>query len=72
MGSDVQIDDTTLRILLADGRTLVVPLADWAFLAHASPDQRRQWEFEPGNEIIYWPTLDDGLAIAHLLGLAED
>ncbi len=72
VGQNVRIDDAAVHILLADGRTLDVPIAHWSFLARATPEQRQHWQFEPGNEIIYWPDLDDGLAIAHLLGLPED
>jgi hypothetical protein len=72
IGQDVMVGDTALHILLIDGRLLEVPLAHWSFLMQATPQQRHHWQFEPGNEIIYWPDLDDGLAIAHLLGLPED
>lgn len=72
VGRDVQIDATMLHIMLMDGRVLAVPLEHWPFLTHATPEQRQHWRFEPGDEIIYWPDLDDGLAIAHLLGLPED
>ena len=68
VGRDVQVSDTTLHITLADGRALDVPLTDWPFLSNATPEQRQHWQFEPGNEIIFWPDLDDGLEIAHLLG----
>lgn len=65
---DVQITDTTMHIIFADGCALDVALADWPFLVQATSEQRQHWQFEPGNEIIFWPDLDEGLEIGHLLG----
>jgi hypothetical protein len=69
VGQSVSIDATTIHITLVDGRTLDVPVAHWPFLMQATSEQRQHWQFEPGNEIIYWPDLDEGLEIGHLLGL---
>jgi hypothetical protein len=49
-----------------------VPIAHWPFLENTTPEQRQHWQFEPGNEIIYWSDFDDGFAIAHLLGLPNE
>ena len=37
--------------------------------AQSTPEQRQNWSLEPGGYAIYWEDLDDGLEVAHLLGL---
>jgi hypothetical protein len=72
VGKDVQVTDTTIHIILADGRTLGVPIAHWAFLANATPEQRQHWRFTFDQEGIWWDDSNEGLSIAHLLGLPND
>ena len=67
--SAVQVDDMTLHITLIDGRILAVPLAHLPFLAQATPAQRQHWEFLGENEVIFWPDGDEGVEIAHVLGM---
>lgn len=69
---DVQCDNNTLRVLLSDGRQVSLPLdtLGWLnWLYAASPEQRDAWTIEPGGYAIYWEDLDDGIEVAHLLGL---
>ncbi len=40
---------------------------DW--LLKATPEQRANWSLEPGGFAIYWEDLDDGVEVAHLLGI---
>ena len=68
----VQCDDNTLRVLLSDGRQVSLPLdtLGWLnWLYAASAEQRDAWTIEPGGYAIYWEDLDDGIEVAHLLGL---
>ncbi|MCB9431681.1 MAG: DUF2442 domain-containing protein [Ardenticatenaceae bacterium] len=44
-----------------------IPWLRW--LANATPAQRNNWHIEPGGFAIYWDELDDGIEIAHLLGM---
>ena len=68
---NVFFEGERLHIQLSDQREIIVPLAiewlDW--LKEATPEQRSHWEIEPGGFAIYWPDLDDGVEIEHLLTL---
>jgi len=60
----------TLHIQLDDGREISLPLAQvpWLkWLAKATPKQRANWTVEPGGFAIFWPDLDDGIEVCHLL-----
>ena len=67
---DGAIDADWVRIGLSDGRQVSVPLkkVPWlSWLAKATPDQRANWAIEPGGFAVFWPDLDDGVEICHLL-----
>lgn len=64
---DVRLDDETLSADLADGRTIVVPLAWFPRLLHATPDQRGHWSIAGGGFGIHWPDLDEDVSSAGLL-----
>ena len=60
----------TLRVRLDDGREISVPFTEvsWLkWLAKATPRQRANWSLEPSGFAIYWPDLDDGIEVCHLL-----
>jgi len=62
-----------LRVALDDGREISLPINDvpWLkWLAKATPKQRANWTIEPGGFAIYWPDLDDGIEVCHLLDSA--
>ena len=66
----VRFTNGTLHVRLDDGREISLPLAEvqWLkWLAKASPRQRANWSLEPGGFAIYWPDLDDGIEVSHLL-----
>ncbi|NOX62389.1 MAG: DUF2442 domain-containing protein [Chloroflexi bacterium] len=70
--TNVRFEDDVLFITLSDGRELSVPLdrIEWLqWLREATPAQRANWEIEPGGFAVYWPDLDDGVEIEHLLSL---
>ena len=67
---DVSFAGDRLCIELSDGRELSVPYKKipWLkWLAKATPKQRANWSLEPGGFAIYWPDLDDGIEVCHLL-----
>jgi hypothetical protein len=68
--ASVAVDDTTLSVDLADGRTIAVPLAWYPRLLHASPAERGNWRLIAGGEgeDMYWPDLDEDISLAALLG----
>jgi len=66
----VRFTETMLYIALSDGREVGMPLKRYAFLANATPEQLSHWELEPRGFAVYWPRLNDGLEVAHLLSLS--
>ncbi len=69
---DIQIDAEVLRVVLSDGRTVTVELrrVGWlSWLHDATADKRSNWTIEPGGFAVYWPDLDDGVEVRHLLSL---
>jgi hypothetical protein len=66
----VRFSNGMLQVQLDDGRQVSLPLAEvpWLrWLARATPRQRANWSLEPGGYAIYWPDLDDGIEVCHLL-----
>ena len=67
---NVRFTGNVLHVLLSDRREISlqfneVPWLKW--LAKATPKQRANWSLEPGGFAIYWPDLDDGMEVCHLL-----
>jgi len=63
----VTINEETLSVDLADGRSIAVPLAWFPRLAHGSPAERSKWRLIAGGEGIHWPDLDEDISVASLL-----
>lgn len=63
----VRFTESMVYIALSDGREIGVPLTRYAFLARATNEQLRHWQIEPRGFAVYWPELDDGLEVTHLL-----
>ncbi|MBI4840381.1 MAG: DUF2442 domain-containing protein [candidate division NC10 bacterium] len=64
---DVSCTSHTLRVVLADGRTISVPLAWFPRLLEATPKQRADWELIGGGIGIHWETIDEDISVASLL-----
>lgn len=64
---DVDVSEQTLRVDLADGRTLTAPLAWYPRLLAATPEQRAHWELAGGGYGIHWPEVDEDLSVEGLL-----
>jgi hypothetical protein len=65
----VRFDGGRVYITLNDGRDIGLPLdyPDLRWLREATPQQRAHWTIEPGGYAVYWPELDDGIEVEHLL-----
>ena len=61
----VSFDDSSLWVVLTDGRTLGVPLAWFPRLLHASPTDRAQVEISAFG--LHWAALDEDISVAGLL-----
>lgn len=68
----VRFANRIIYIELSDDREIGLPLdkIKWLkWLAQATPAQQSHWTVEPGGYAVYWPDLDDGIEVAHLLGM---
>jgi len=65
--------DDKLSVTIADGRTLLVPVAWYPRLLHATEQERKDWrvfEDEDGRDILFWEQVDELIpAIALLTGI---
>ena len=66
---EMTIDETTLRLRLADGRELSVPVEFFPRLAMATAAQRANWRWIGGGVGIHWPDIDEDISVPRLLGL---
>jgi len=65
--TSVECTDDELRVVLADGRKLSVPLVWFPRLLAATPTQRADWRLVGGGEGIHWGSLDEDLSVRGLL-----
>ena len=66
---DVAVSDALLRLTLADGRELAVPLEWFPRLRDATAEQRRHWRLIGRGQGIHWPDVDEDISVRGLLGL---
>ncbi len=64
---EITVADADLTIGLADGRRLVIPLAWYPRLWHASPAERQNWQLLGDGYAIEWPDLDEHIGVEGLL-----
>jgi len=64
---DVSCTHHALKVVLADGRVVSVPLAWFPRLLGATPKQRAGWELIGGGIGIHWESVDEDISIASLL-----
>ena len=65
--SEVSTTETELIVHLADGRTIIVPLAWYPRLLHATAAERANWKIAGGGYGIHWPLIDEDLSSEGLL-----
>jgi hypothetical protein len=63
----VRVTPERVYIELSDGREIGVPLARFEFLRRASVAALNNWQIEPRGFAVFWPELNDGLEVRHLL-----
>ena len=63
----VVVDADVLRVNLADGRELAVPLEWFPRLRDASPEQRSNWRLIGRGHGIHWADVDEDISVAGLL-----
>jgi hypothetical protein len=67
LATRVTTTDEALTTDLADGRTIVVPLAWFPRLAHGTPAERANWRLIGGGVGIHWSDLDEDISAESLL-----
>ena len=64
---DVRCTDDSLRVTLADGREISVPLIWSPRLRKATPEQRKEWRLIGGGIGIHWEAVDEDISVESLL-----
>jgi hypothetical protein len=67
--ASISFTETTLHVVLVDGRELSVPLAWFPRLASATPEQRRAFEMLDQGIEIRWEEIDEDISVPNLLGV---
>jgi len=67
LARNVEVTQHELRVELADGRRLAVPLEWFPRLLNASEEERQHWELLGDGDGIHWPEADEDLSVAGLL-----
>jgi hypothetical protein len=63
----VEVTQDELVVSLTNGRKIVVPLAWFPRLLHATEAQRNGWELLGDGAGIHWDEIDEDLSVAGLL-----
>jgi hypothetical protein len=63
----VRVNDDTLSVELADGRSISVPLAWFPRLSHGTAEERNEWRLIAGGRGINWSGLDEDISVENLL-----
>jgi hypothetical protein len=63
----VTVTKDALAVDLADGRTVIAPLAWYPRFLHGTSEERRRWRLIGRGEGIHWPDLDEDISVDGLL-----
>jgi hypothetical protein len=66
---DVSCTDNALRVVLADGREISVPLVWFPRLLNATAEQRGEWRLIGGGIGIHWEPVDEDISVESLLAI---
>lgn len=64
---NVGVTEDSIVVELADGRTLIVPLAWYPRLLHGTPGERNNWRPIGNGEGVHWPELDEDIEVDGLV-----
>lgn len=67
LATDVVFEKNALRVVLADGREITVPLEWLPRLRDATVCQRNRWRLIAGGVGIHWEDLDEDVMVDDLL-----
>ena len=63
----VEVSKDLLKVALADGRVVSVPLEWFPILRDATAKKRNNWRLIGGGVGIHWPELDEDISVEGLL-----
>ena len=66
---DLSFTKDSLRVNLADGREITVPLEWFPRLRNASDQQQSDWRLIGGGVGIHWEAIDEDISVESLLAL---
>ena len=61
--------NNALTVALSDGRMVIYPCSQMGWLINATPKQQQNFDIESDGYGVWWPDLDDGIALHHILSL---
>jgi hypothetical protein len=64
---EVLVNEDSLVVHLADGRSISTPLAWYPRLWHGKPEERSHFEIIGDGAYIHWPDLDEDLSVSGIL-----
>ncbi len=70
LATDVSFTKDSLRVTLADGREIIVPLEWFTRLRDASDNQKKDWRLIGGGIGIHWEKIDEDISVNTLLALS--
>ena len=70
LATDVSFTKDCLRVVLADGREIIVPLEWFTRLRDANDDERKDWRLIGGGIGIHWEKIDEDISVSTLLALS--
>jgi len=70
LATDVSFTNDSLRVALADGREITVPLEWFARLRDANNDERKDWRLIGGGIGIHWEKIDEDISVSTLLAIS--
>lgn len=59
-----------MRVFLADGREIAIPLEWFPLLRDATPRQRKNWRLIGGGVGLHWKEIDEDISVESLLAPA--
>src|SRR5437016_6142218 len=63
----IEVSNDRIRVELADGRVISVPLDWYPRLAHATTSEQAHWELFGSGYAIEWPDVDEHISVEGLL-----
>jgi len=66
---DLSFSADSIRVVLADGREVLVPLEWFPRLRDASDVQRKNWRFIGRGIGIHWEEIDEDISVKSLLSI---